>query len=102
MEENETFEERRKKFSDGLGLLTSSECPGKADYVKDMISGGEKDDETILDAQDIARRNIDRIRARRLQTTNTTEWARRIWNRNILTLDEQESGSCEFDRDGGM
>ena len=39
MEENKPFMKKRKGFLDGL--YGGGECPGKADYVKDMISGGE-------------------------------------------------------------
>ncbi len=102
MEEMKPFSERRKKFFGGLGSLTSNECPGKADYVKDMISGGEKDENPTLDAQDIARRNIDRIKVRRLQEIRIKQITQGIWNIDIPILESGESDSCEIDRDGGM
>jgi len=36
------------------------------------------------------------------QTENIRKWAERIFNIKTPTLDKKESGSCEFDRDGGM
>lgn len=110
MEEHKSFMEKRKGFLGGL--YGGGECPGKADYVKDMISGGEKDDRTTLDAHGRATRSIRNnmsdkhlgrdIDKQRREDENIIQCASRIWNINTPTLDNEESGSCEFDRDGGM
>jgi len=99
MEENKPFMEKRKGFLDGL--YGGGECPGKADYVKDMISGGEKDDGTTLDGQGRALRGIKKMNdPEENMGENIRNWAKRIWNTKTPTLDKQESGSCEIDRDG--
>lgn len=63
MEENETFEERRKKFSGGLGLLTSSECPGKADYVEGMITTNRSKPRENMDIAQVNAREIAKNRS---------------------------------------
>ena len=63
--------------------------PGTGAYVHDMISGGAKDDGTRADKD-------------REEDENIRKWAKRILNTKTPTLDKEESGSCEFDRDGSM
>ena len=90
MEGKKTFEEKKHDFLQFLGNDQN-------------VTGGAKDDGTTLDDQGRTLRGIKKMNdPEENMGENIKKWAKRIWNTKTPTLDNEKSGSCEIDRDGGM